>query len=148
MVDSVPQTPWDLPHYEQKHENRDSVSYTAPMLMLPVMALRLLPSIALSSMLVMENSMDLKDNKITFLIKNEFALNMDDIFMVKADNSCATKTGHFYLLLTALDQFYGIGVFLFGKCFFLMVTMCLLKQQRHRAKNAGSLYSCGAQEQN
>ena len=69
MVDSVPQTPWDLPHYEQKHENRGSVSYTAPMLMLPVMALRLLPSIALSSRLVMKNSMDLKDNKITFLIK-------------------------------------------------------------------------------
>ena len=100
MVDSVPQTPWDLPHYEQKHGNRDSASYTAPMLMLPAMALRLPPGIALSSRLVMKNSMDLKDNKITFLSKNEFALNMDDIFMVKADNSCATKTGHFYLLLT------------------------------------------------
>jgi len=105
MVDSVPQTPWDLPHYEQKHENRDSASYTAPMLMLPAMALRLPPGIALSSRLVMKNSMDLKDNKITFLSKNEFALNMDDIFMVKADNSCATKTGHFYLLLTSFLSF-------------------------------------------
>ncbi len=100
MVDSVPQTPWDLPHYEQKHENRDSASYTAPMLLLPAVALRLLPSIALSSRLVMKNSMDLKGNKRTILTKNEFALNMDDILMVKPDNSCATKTGHFYLLLT------------------------------------------------
>ena len=31
---------------------------------------------------------------------NEFALNMEDVFMVKSDNSCATKIGHFYLLLT------------------------------------------------
>ena len=100
MVDSVPQTPWDLPHYEQKHENRDSASYTAPMLLLPVMALRLLPSIASSSRLVMKNNIDLKGNKRTILTNNEFALNMEDIFMVKAVNSCATKTGHFYLLLT------------------------------------------------
>ena len=100
LVDSVPQTPWDLPHYEQKHENRDSASYTVPMLMLPAMALRLLPSIALSSRLVMKNSMDLKGNKRNILIENESALNMEDVFMVKADNSCATKTGHFYLLLT------------------------------------------------
>ena len=103
MVDSVPQTPWDLPHYEQKHENRDSASYTAPMLMLPVMALRLLPSITLSSRLVMKNSIDLKGNKRNILIKNESTLNMDDILMVKPDNSCATKTGHFYLLLTGLN---------------------------------------------
>ena len=100
MVDSVPQTPWDLPHYEQKHENRDSVSHTAPMLMLPIMALRLLPSIALSSRLVIKNSIDLKDTKRTILTKNKFALNMEDILMVKPDNSCATKSGHFYLLLT------------------------------------------------
>jgi hypothetical protein len=104
MVDSVPQTPWDLSHYEQKHENRDSVSHTVPMLLLPAMALRLLPSIALSSRLVMKNSIDLKGNKRTILTKNKFALNMEDILMVKADNSCATKTGHFYLLLTAKDQ--------------------------------------------
>ncbi len=100
MVDSVPQTPWDLPHYEQKHENRDSVSHTAPMLMLPIMALRLLPSIALSSRLVIKNSIDLKDTKRTILTKNKFALNMEDILMVKPDNSCATKSGHFYLSLT------------------------------------------------
>lgn len=100
MVDSVPQTPWGLPHYEQKHENRDSVSHTAPMLMLPIMALRLLTSIALSSRLVMKNSIDLRGNKRNILAKNNFALNMEDIFMVKADNSCVTKTGHFYLLLT------------------------------------------------
>jgi len=103
MVDSVPQTPWDLSHYEQKHENRDSESYTAPMLMLPTMALRLLPSIALSSRLVIKNSMNLKDTKRTILTKNESALNMEDIFMVKPDKSCATKTGHFYLLLTIND---------------------------------------------
>ena len=100
MVDSVPQTPWNLTHYEQKHENRDSASYTAPMLLLPAMALRLLPSIALSSRLVMENSMALTRIQRTILVNNKFALNMDDILMVKADNSCATKTGHFYLLLT------------------------------------------------
>jgi len=100
MVDSVPQTPWDLSHYEQKHENRDSASYTVPMFMLPTMVLRLLSSIALSSRLVMKNSMDLKGNKRNILIENESALNMEDVFMVKADNSCATKTGHFYLLLT------------------------------------------------
>jgi hypothetical protein len=35
-----------------------------------------------------------------FLIENESALNMEDVFMVKADNSCATKSGHFYLSLT------------------------------------------------
>lgn len=106
MVDSVPQTPWDLPHYEQKHENRDSASYTAPMLMLPVMALRLLPSIALSSRLVMKNNMALTRIQRTILANNKFALNMDDILMVKPDNSCATKTGHFYLLLTALNIFF------------------------------------------
>jgi hypothetical protein len=100
MVDSVPQTPWDLSHYEQKHGNRDSASYTVPMLLLPAMALKLLPSIALSSRLVMKNSIDLKGNKRNILTKNEFALNMDDILMVKPDNSCATKSGHFYLLLT------------------------------------------------
>ena len=50
---------------------------------------------------VIKNSMDLKDNKRTILTNNEFALNMDDILMVKPDNSCATKSGHFYLLLTA-----------------------------------------------
>jgi hypothetical protein len=66
------------------------------------MALRLLPSIALSSRLVMKNSIDLKGNKRTILTKNKFALNMEDILMVKPDNSCATKSGHFYLLLTAL----------------------------------------------
>ena len=100
MVDSVPQTPWDLTHYEQKHENRDSASYTVPMLLLPVMALRLLPSIALSSRLVMKNSMALTRIQRTILANNKFALNMDDILMVKPDNSCATKSGHFYLLLT------------------------------------------------
>jgi len=100
MVDSVPQTPWDLSHYKQKHENRDSASYTAPMLMLPVMALRLLPSIALSSRLVMKNNMALTKIQRTILANNKFALNMDDILMVKPDNSCATKSGHFYLLLT------------------------------------------------
>jgi hypothetical protein len=100
MVDSVPQTPWDLSHYEQKHENRDSVSYTVPMLLLPAMAPRLLPSIALSSRLVIKNSMDLKGNKRNILIENESALNMEDVSMVKPDNSCATKSGHFYLLLT------------------------------------------------
>jgi hypothetical protein len=102
MVDSVPQTPWDLPHYEQKHENRDSASYTAPMFLLPAMALRLLPSIALPSRLVMKNNMDIKDNKRNILIKNESALNMEDVFMVKADNSCAPKSGHFYLSLTCI----------------------------------------------
>jgi len=106
MVDSVPQTPWDLPHYEQKHENRDSVSHTAPMLMLPIMALRLLPSIALSSRLVMKNSIDLRGHKRNILAKNIFALNMEDIFMVKVDNSCVTKTGHFYLLLTRLFKIF------------------------------------------
>jgi hypothetical protein len=104
MVDSVPQTPWDLSHYEQKHENRDSASYTVPMLLLPAMALRLLPSIALSSRLVIKNSMSLKDTKRTILTKNKFALNMEDILMVKPDNSCATKSGHFYLLLTGVKK--------------------------------------------
>jgi hypothetical protein len=28
---------------------------------------------------------------------------MKDIFMLKPDNSCVTKTGHFYLLLTGLE---------------------------------------------
>ncbi len=100
MGDSVPQTPWDLSHYGQKHEKRDSASYTAPMLKSPITALGLLPSRALSSELVMKNSIDLKGNKRNILIENEFVLNMEDIFMVKADNSCATKTGHFYLSLT------------------------------------------------
>jgi len=102
MVDSVPQTPWDLTPYEQKHENRDSASHTAPMLLLRVLALRLLPSIALSSRLVMKNNMVLTRIQRTILANNKFALNMDDILMVKPDNSCATKTGHFYLLLTVL----------------------------------------------
>jgi hypothetical protein len=102
MVDSVPQTPWDLSHYGQKHEKRDSASYTAPMLKSPATSLGLLPSRALSSELVIKNSMNLKDNKRTILTKNKFALNMKDVFMVKAVNSCATKTGHFYLLLTGL----------------------------------------------
>ena len=97
MVDSVPQTPWDLTPYEQKHENRDSASHTAPMLLLRVLALRLLPSIALSSRLVMKNNMVLTRIQRTILANNKFALNMDDILMVKPDNSCATKTGHFYL---------------------------------------------------
>ena len=104
MVDSVPQTPWDLTPYEQKHENRDSASHTAPMLLLRVLALRLLPSIALSSRLVMKNNMVLTRIQRTILANNKFALNMDDILMVKPDNSCATKTGHFYLLLTELSD--------------------------------------------
>ena len=86
MVDSVPQTPWDLSHYGQKHEKRDSASYTAPMLKSPVTTLGLLPSRALSSELVIKNSMNLKDNKRTILTKIEFTLNMEDIFMVKVDN--------------------------------------------------------------
>ena len=114
MVDSVPQTPWDLPHYEQKHENRDSASHTAPMLMLAALALRLLPSIALSSRLVIKNSIDLKGNKRTILTNNKFALNMDDILMVKPDNSCATKSGHFYLLLT--DNSFKKSAILYKKC--------------------------------
>ncbi len=97
-------SPCDLPHYEQKHENRDRASYTVPMLWLPVVALRLIASIALSSRLVIKNGLDLKGNKKNILIENEFALNMKDIFMVKAINSCATKSGHFYLLLTAAKK--------------------------------------------
>ena len=109
MVDSVPQTPWDLPHYEQKHEKR-AVHYTLPpCLLLPALALRLLPSIALSSRLVMKNNMNLNRNKRNILTKNKFVLNMEDILMVKPDNSRATKTGHFYLSLTG--DWYRSNIF-------------------------------------
>ena len=79
---------------------------SVPMLLLPAMALRLLSSIALSSRLVMRNSINLKGNKRNILIENESALNMEDVFMVKADNSCATKSGHFYLLLTTIFNYF------------------------------------------
>ena len=52
MGDAVPQTPWDLTHYGQKHGKRGSASHTAPMLKPPTAALGLLPSRALSSELV------------------------------------------------------------------------------------------------
>ncbi len=46
MGDSVPQTPWDLTHYGQKHEERirGNASHAAPMLLSPASALGLLPS--------------------------------------------------------------------------------------------------------
>ena len=52
----------------------------------------------------MKNSIDLKGNKRNILIENESALNMEGVFMVKADNSCATKSGHFYLSLTVISD--------------------------------------------
>jgi hypothetical protein len=89
--------PRDLTLYEQKHGKKGQCKKHCPMLQLPVLALRLLLSRALSSKLVIKNNMELKGNKTKRLI----CPNMKTIIMVKADNSCATKTGHFYLSLTS-----------------------------------------------
>ena len=89
--------PRDLTLYEQKHGKARAVQKKhCPMLQLPVLALRLLLSRALSSKLVIKNNMKLTGNKTKRLI----CPNMKTIIMVKADKSCATKTGHFYLSLT------------------------------------------------
>jgi hypothetical protein len=56
----------------------------------------------------MKNSIDLKGNKRNILIENESALNMEDVFMVKEDNSSATKSRHFYLSLTKIFNIYQI----------------------------------------
>ena len=42
--------------------------------------------------------MKLKGTKINI----KFALNMGTVFMVKSDKSLITKTGHFYLFVTAV----------------------------------------------
>lgn len=95
--------PRDLPHFGQRHDKRRA-------------ALNVLPHVSVTNYGARvasqqepyppswqkKNSTKFINNNTEKLHKNEIALNMDTFFMVKPDKSFVTKTGHFYLFVTAI----------------------------------------------
>ena len=93
--------PRDLPHFRQRHDKIRA-------------ALNVLPHVSVTNYDARvasqqepyppswqkKNSTKFINNSTEKLYKNEIALNMDIIFMVKPDKSFVTKTGHFYLFVT------------------------------------------------